>query len=127
MSRDQLVSAREVLHAIAEVRRVGTDRVLREWEQREPDLTEHLLEGLSELHRRVAAIAPHPKAERRLIRHAETLVLVLLTALRRAMLRHWQADEATPGEDRTSPGPTNPEPLERDRQEPEGRGGDAGE
>lgn len=109
MPTDQLVSARDVLRAIQEVRRIGIDRLLREWELREPDLLEHLLEGISELHRRVAEIAPHPKAERRLVRRIETLILILLTALRRALLRHWQ-EEPTPMED--------PPAADADRDEP---------
>lgn len=95
MPTDQLVSARDVLRAMQEVRRVGIDRLLRDWERREPDLLEHLLEGVGELHRRVGAIAPHPSVQRRLVRSVETLVLVLLTAQRRAMLRHWR-DEPVP-------------------------------
>jgi hypothetical protein len=62
---DQLVSARDVLRAIGQVRRVGIDRLLQEWERREPDLTEHLLEGISDLHHRIVEIAPHPNAQRR--------------------------------------------------------------
>jgi hypothetical protein len=96
MQSDQLVSARDVLRAIEEVRRVGIDRLLLDWEQREPDLAEHLLEGISDLHHRVIEIAPHPKAQRRLIRQTESLILVLLTALRRALLRHWEEDETVP-------------------------------
>jgi hypothetical protein len=107
MPSDQLVSARDVLRAIEEVRRVGIDRLLLDWEQREPDLAEHLLEAISDLHHRVMEIAPHPKAQRRLIRQTETLILVLLTALRRALLRHWEDGETVPG--RTDP----PEPDTR--------------
>lgn len=92
MNPDQLVSARDVLRAIEEVRRVGVDRLLREWERREPDLAEHVLEGLSELHRHVAALAPPAKVERRLVRRAEILILVSIIALRHAFLRGWQED-----------------------------------
>lgn len=93
MASDGLVAPRDVLQAIQEVRRLGIDRLLKEWEAREPDLTEHLLEGVSELHRQLAKIAPHPKAERRLLKQTEVLILVLLTAMRRALLRQWQSDE----------------------------------
>lgn len=98
MNSDQLVSARDVLRAIEEVRRIGIDRLLVDWERREPDLSEHLLEGVSDLHRRIAAIAPHPKAERQLMRRTETLILVLLTAFRRAMLRQWEPEDSTGGD-----------------------------
>jgi hypothetical protein len=97
MQSDQLVSARDVLRAIEEVRRVGIDRMLLDCERREPDLAEHLLEGISDLHHRVMEIAPHPKAQRRLIRRTESLILVLITALRRALLRHWEEGETVPG------------------------------
>jgi hypothetical protein len=92
MNSEPLVAARDILRAIQEVGRVGAQRLLDEWERREPDLTEHLLEGLSDLNRQLAAIAAHPKAERRLNRRIETLILVLLTAQRRALLRHWQGE-----------------------------------
>jgi hypothetical protein len=114
MNPDQLVSARDVLRAIEEVRRAGVDRLLPEWERREPDLAEHLLEGISELHRRLAAVATNARAERRLIRRTETLILVLLTAQRRALLRHWQDEESEP-EDTPTPPTADP-----------GRGDDAG-
>ncbi len=93
MASDELVSAHDVLRAIQEVRRLGIDRLLSDWEAREPDLTEHLLEGISEVHRQIARIAPHPKAERQLTRRIERLILVLLIALRRALLRQWQGEE----------------------------------
>jgi hypothetical protein len=112
MTSDQLVSARDVLRAITEVRRVGADHLLRAWERREPDLTEHLLEGLSELHRLVVTLAPHPKAERRLVRFAETLVLVQLTALRRALLRQWRGDDDDDNGGGDAPGDTGHPPTE---------------
>jgi hypothetical protein len=115
MASEQLVSARDVLRAIEEVRRAGVDRLLPEWERREPDLAEHLLEGISDLHRRIAAVAPNARAERRLLRRTETLILVLLTAQRRALLRHWQDEDNEP-----EGGPTPPAADS-------GRGGDAGE
>ena len=110
MASDQLVTARDVLRAVAEVRRVGRGAVLRDWERREPDLAEHLMEGLSDLHRLVLALAAHPRQERRLMRQIEALALVLLTALRRAQLRLWdQADGADAAMDGAKP-PATPGP-----------------
>ena len=107
MASDQLVTARDVLRAAAEVRRVGRGAVLRDWELREPDLAEHLMEGLSDLHRRVLALAAHPKQERGLMRAIETLLLVLMTALRRAQLRLWEEERQ-----RAEPAAGDAEPLQ---------------
>jgi hypothetical protein len=123
MNSDQLVSARDVLKSIAEVRRLGVERMLADWEQREPDLTEYLLEGVSELHRLLIDTAPHPKTERRLIRRTESLILVLLTALRRALLRQWLEEEAPMGNavpPTPDPSPDTAEPDPKKGGDPDG-------
>lgn len=101
-TRRAIEAAQASLQAQVDARRnamitfLGAQRLLQDWEQREPDLTEHLLEGLSDFNRQLALLAALPKLERRLIRRMESLILVLLAALRRALLRQWESEEPEP-------------------------------
>ena len=90
MNLDQVVYAKDVLRAIAEVRRLGPRRAWSRLERLEPDLAEHALEELTALHHALGRTAAHPKQTRRSWRRAEALVLVLVTALRTARLRLWR-------------------------------------
>lgn len=94
MASDQLVSAKDILLALAEVRRRGIDALLQELEQREPDLAEHLMEEATSLHTRISRLACKPRTLRRLSRRIETLALVLVVSLQKAQLRLWQQDAA---------------------------------
>jgi hypothetical protein len=95
-SSDQTVTARDVLRALAEVRRRGSRAALEEFEKREPDLAEFLIEEVSALHHDVLASGADPRKARALSRRFERLAVVLVTTLRHAHLRLWgQQDEPT--------------------------------
>jgi hypothetical protein len=94
MAGDRLVSARAVLRALAGLRRQGSTRVMRQLEQAEPDLAEHLLEGLSLLHQKLSALGGPPRATRQLLQEIEALVLVCIEALRQAHYELWRKDAA---------------------------------
>jgi hypothetical protein len=57
MPSDAIVSARDVLAALAEVRRLGPRRAWSDMEAAEPDLAEFALEELSAVHQRLLATA----------------------------------------------------------------------
>jgi hypothetical protein len=93
MASDQVVVAQDVLRAVMELRRLGNRRALEELEQREPDLSEFLLEELTAVHHDLLHIGAGPGRVRRLSGRVETLALVMVHALRHAHLRLWR-DEA---------------------------------
>ena len=95
MPSEQLFTARDVLRAREAIRLVGIDPLLPEWERREPDLAEHLLEWISELHRRLTKLGVIARNERRLRRESETLIL--LTTQLGPLLRHWQEQRGSAG------------------------------
>jgi len=84
MATDQVVSAGHVLKAVMELDRRGTTKVLAELEKLEPDLTEHLLESLSQVHRRLMDVGLSVKDVRSVHRRAERTALVCVMALRQA-------------------------------------------
>jgi hypothetical protein len=92
MPSDQTVTARDVLRALAEVRRRGNRAALEELEQQEPDLCEFLLEEVTALHHDVLASGASPRKVRGLSRRIETLAVVLVVSLRQAHLRLWSLD-----------------------------------
>lgn len=94
MASDQLVSARDVLDALTEVKRRGRERCMEELDQVEPDLASFVMESLSEIHRLIMDLHGKPKQSRRLQCRVETLVLVSLFAVRKAGYRSWCADAA---------------------------------
>src|SRR5687768_7482308 len=95
MPSDAVVTPRDVLGSLMELRRVGRTLVLRELEQLEPDLLEYALEQLSAVNRRLLDSGMRPGDVRRLTRDTEELALVLITSLRSAHLRLWR-DEHEP-------------------------------
>jgi len=99
MSSDRLVTAQHVLRSVMELRRRGSRRVLSELESLEPDLAEHLLEGLTELYHRLLRAGLSGEQARRAHRRAEAIALVCLLALRKAHHDLWRQDPATPAED----------------------------
>ena len=99
MSSDRLVTAQHVLRSVMELRRRGTRAVLAEIEAMEPDLAEHLLEGLTELYHRLLRTGAPAKDCRRVHRRAESLTLVCLLALRKAHHDLWREDPASPAQE----------------------------
>src|SRR4051812_12827848 len=90
MPSDQTVTARDVLRALADVRRRGTGPALAEFEQLEPDLAEFLIEEVTAIHHDVAAIGARARRVRALTERVETLAVVLVRSLRQAHLRLWE-------------------------------------
>lgn len=96
MASDGIVSPKHVLHAVMELQRRGSTPVLSDLEKLEPDLMEYLLEGLTQLHHALARSGLSAKQLRRLYRHAESLSLVCIMALRGAHRELWQGAEPDP-------------------------------
>lgn len=90
MTTDQLVQSKDVLDAVRHMRRRPQHEVLRELEQTEPDLAEHVMEELSRLHQLLLRTGLTPKQTRRIYQQGQTLALVSIVALRRAYLRLWR-------------------------------------
>jgi hypothetical protein len=96
-SSDSTVTARDVLRAVADVRRRGSSRAaLEDLEHREPDLAEFVLEELTALYHDVLASGANPRKTRRLFRRFQTLAAVIILSLREAHARLW-VDEAGGG------------------------------
>lgn len=93
MPSDQQVSARAVLDAELAVRRRGAKRTLEELEQVEPDLTNYLLESLSDVHRKLLALGGPAKASQRVFLEVQHLSLVCITALRRGHYELWKKND----------------------------------
>ena len=93
-SGDRQVSARSILRAQAELRRVGTDQAMQRLEQAEADLAEYLMEGLSEVYQRLLALGGPPKRTQRAYRLVQSLLLVCVEALRQSHYELWRQDAA---------------------------------
>ena len=78
---EQAVSARDVLAATYECQRLGHRRVIEDLEQREPDLTEHLLEQITQFHHELLNAGLDARKTRKLYRSVEALTLVCIRAL----------------------------------------------
>lgn len=105
MASDQTVSARAILRAENELRRVGHRQAMTQLEQLEPDLSSHLWENLSDIHRKILTLGGPPKASQRCYRQVQHLMLVTILAIRQAHKDLWQ-DLHEP------PPPEVPEPPE---------------
>jgi len=90
MASDQMVSAQAILRAESELRRVGHKQVMDQLEQAEPDLSSHLWEELSEIHRRLLALGGPPKQSQRCYRRIQRLMLVSILALRHGHHELWR-------------------------------------
>jgi len=90
MASDQMVSAQAILRAEMELRRVGHKQAMDQLEQVEPDLSSHLWEELSEIHRRLLALGGPPKESRRCYRRIQRLMLVSILALRHGHNELWR-------------------------------------
>jgi hypothetical protein len=116
VTQDQVVCARDVLRAVSQVRRLGTNASIQQLEQTEPDLTEFLLEELSAVHQLVLALGGRPRLERRVVRRVESMALVLVTSLRAAQLRLWE--DRVAGTALAHLDPTHPDAPEADPRPP---------
>jgi hypothetical protein len=127
MPSDQTVTARDVLRALADVRRRGTRSALAEFEQLEPDLAEFLIEEVTAIHHDVAATGARARRLRALTERVETLVIVLVQSLRQAHLRLWGETPANPATDAAGTPGTPGDNGSTDRQDtvdgPEAPGG----
>ena len=94
MASDQVVSARAVLDAELSLRRQGSHRALHELEQVEPDLTNYLLENLTDIPQRILALGGPAKASQRVFMNVQRLTLVCINALRRGHFELWKQSEA---------------------------------
>ena len=92
MATDQVVSSKDVLQALMELRRVGGRWSLEELERQEPDLTEFMLEELSALHALLLESGAAARHVRRASRRAEATAVVLVSALRQAHRRLWREE-----------------------------------
>ena len=92
MPSDQTVTAKAVLAAVIEIRRHGTRPALEHLEQVEPDLSEYLMESLSEIHQKLRKLHSPAAQVQRLYRDVESLTLVCIVALRRGHHDLWRQD-----------------------------------
>ena len=72
------MTSRDILHAIHRLDRLGPRRAMEQLEQREPDLAEHVLESLSQVHRQLLNAGLSARTTRSLYRRIERLTLQLL-------------------------------------------------
>lgn len=103
MASDQTVSARAILRAENEIRRVGHRQAMDQLEQTEPDLSSHLWEQLSEIHRRLLRLGGPPKESRRCYRGVQRLMLVTILAMRHGHHELWRDMHGPPPESPESP------------------------
>ena len=92
MSSDQQVTAKIVVQALLEFERRGVTATLQNLEGVEPDLSEFVLERMTDIHHEILALGGPPKASRRAYRRVQTLVLVTIAALRRSHFELWRQD-----------------------------------
>jgi hypothetical protein len=84
----QAISARAVLTALAEVQRHGHWPLFQQLERDEPDLAEHVLEQVSQIHQTLLDSHAPAKVVRRLQRQVQSLVLVTVLSVRAARSGH---------------------------------------
>ena len=82
MASDRPVSARTILRAEEQLRRVGHCRTMDLLEQDETDLSSHLLEELSQIHRHILALGGPAKPSQRCYRRVQHIALITVLALR---------------------------------------------
>jgi hypothetical protein len=70
----------------------SVDKTMSRLETLEPDLTEVVLEELTEIHRQLLDLGGPPKKSRLLYRRIQSLVLLSITALQKAHYRLWQTE-----------------------------------
>ena len=92
MPSDQMVDAKVILEAMAEIKRTGINPLMEELEATEPDLASFLMEELSLIHKRLLDTSARHKQVQRLQRQVTSLVLVAIRSLRKAHHRLWQEE-----------------------------------
>jgi len=92
MASDQQVSARAVLDAVMELRRQGPAQVIEHLEQVEPELTNYLLESLSQIHQHLMMLGAPSRRTQRVYRQVQAMALVAITALRNGHFELWRHD-----------------------------------
>ena len=90
MASDQQVSARAILRAESELRRVGHRQTMAQLEQVEPDLSSHLWEELSAISRQLLALGGPPQKSHRCYRRIQRLTLIAILSLRHGHLELWR-------------------------------------
>jgi len=90
MASDQQVSARAILRAESELQRVGHRQTMTQLEQIEPDLSSHLWEQLSDIHRRLLSLGGSPKESQRCYRRIQRLTLISILAMRHGHHELWR-------------------------------------
>ena len=88
------VTARTVLDAVLEIKRLGSTRALEQLEEAEPELASYVMEALSDVHRQVLALGGCAKASQRVYLDIQALVLTCITAMRHSADR--PGDDAEP-------------------------------
>lgn len=108
-SSDAAVRARHVLAATRRVKHLGNDELLRQLEQREPELAEHVLEELTVIHGRIVGLGGPLRKSRRVYQQVVALLLVSLESLSVAHAELW-SDESPASSDPAPgfPGDTPP-------------------
>ncbi len=99
MASDQQVSARAILRAQAELRRLGHRRVMQQLEQVEPDLMSYVFEELSAIHRRLLKLGDTAEQTQRCYRRVQRLVLVSILSMRHGHHELWRDLMPPPPED----------------------------
>ena len=94
MPSDQQVSARAVLDAELMLRRQGPHQLLHNLEQVEPDLTNFLLETLTDIHQAILKLGGPARASQQVYMDVQRLSLVSITALRRGHYELWRNTDA---------------------------------
>jgi hypothetical protein len=98
MASDQMVSARAILRAESELKRIGHHQTMNHLEQTEPDLSSHLWEQLSAINRQLLALGGSPQASHECYRQVQHLMLVTFLAMRHGHYELWQDLHAPPPE-----------------------------
>ena len=86
-SGDQLVDAKAILEAIAELKRRGNSVIMQELESIERELASHVMEELSLVYQGLLRTGAKTKLVRKLNEQIESLALVSILALRKAYCR----------------------------------------
>ena len=98
MASDAVVSAKDVLAAVMEVRRRDSAEVLGELEALEPDLAEYAMEELTGVFHGLGKAGLPAREQRRVARRVNDLAAVLVVALRTAQRRLWAGDAELPAD-----------------------------
>ncbi len=96
-SGDQLVDAKSILEAIAELKRRGNSAITQELESIERELASHVMEELSLIYQGLLRTGAKTRLVRKLNEQIESLALVSILALRTAYRRLLEENaEGTP-------------------------------